>query len=577
MSENIDFGKYRTYDEIHAVMKQLTDIYPNLSKLYSIGQSLQGRELWTMEVTNYKTGPAEEKPGMWIDGNTHSPEVTGSAVCLKTIWYLLHNYGKDSFITDLMDTRSLYILPRLNPDGAEIWMTKPYHHTKAGIPNPDFESGEGHYEDDVDGDGNIVQMRIQDPSGAWKVSKKDPRLMLKRVPEDTEEDGPFYRVIGEGMFLKYRHGREVKMAPPRFLGGSNRNYPAHWAPGGLPLGSAGPFPLWEREAHALSDFWVDHPNLGSIHTFHTSGGLVLRESITKPDSWFIDSGFEGDLAAYKAISKVGEDLTGYPAISAFEEFTFEDDRPFRRGCGMSFFYEQLGVFIFSIELWDWAGLLGIGNFRERGGIKFSWDRLPEEQQLKSLEWIDREMNGEGFINWKPFNHPQLGPVEIGGLNIRHTKRNPPPGKWLDYESDKTLMFALKHAALLPLLRIANTSITKVADRVYKIEAQLENTGFLPTNVTQVAIKIKVAKLVSAELQFGDDVELISGHEIENLGHLDGRFAKLLLPRVVGGEIEDKTKRHVEWVVKTKQSVPTTVTVVARCPRAGVDRKQVTLE
>ena len=155
MSENIDFGKYRTYDEIHAVMKQLADTYPDLSKLYSIGQSLQGRELWTMEVTNYKTGPAEEKPGMWIDGNTHSPEVTGSAVCLKTIWYLLHNYGKDSFITDLMDTRSLYILPRLNPDGAEIWMTKPYHQTKAGIPTPDFETGEGHYEDDVDGDDGI--------------------------------------------------------------------------------------------------------------------------------------------------------------------------------------------------------------------------------------------------------------------------------------------------------------------------------------------------------------------------------------------------------------------------------------
>jgi len=355
MSENIDFGKYRTYDELYAVMKQLADEYPNFSKLYSIGQSLQGRELWTMEITNQETGPADEKPGMWIDGNTHSPEVTGSAVCLKTIWYLLYKYGKDSFVTDLLDTRSIYILPRLNPDGAELWLTKPYHRTMAAIPNPEFEDGEGHYEEDVDGDGNIVQMRIPDPSGNWKVSKKDPRLMLMRDPADTEDDGPFYRVIGEGLFLKYRPGKEIKMAPRRWLGGTNRNYPAHWAPGGLPLGGAGPYPLWEREARALADFWYDHPNLGGIHTFHTSGGLVLRESITKTDDWFIEAGFEADIASYKALAKIGEDLTGYPAISAFDEFTFEDDRPFRRGCGMSFFYEHLGVHIFSIELWDWPG------------------------------------------------------------------------------------------------------------------------------------------------------------------------------------------------------------------------------
>ena len=109
MSENIDFGKYRTYDELYTVMKQLVEEYPNLSKLYSIGKSLQGRELWTMEITNHTTGPAEEKPGMWIDGNTHSAEVAGSAVCLKTIWYLLYNYGKNSFITELLDTRSIYI------------------------------------------------------------------------------------------------------------------------------------------------------------------------------------------------------------------------------------------------------------------------------------------------------------------------------------------------------------------------------------------------------------------------------------------------------------------------------------
>jgi len=572
----IDFGKYRTYDELYVVMKSLADTHPHLMRLYSIGKSLRGRDLWTAEITNHATGSADEKPGMWIDGNTHSPEVAGSAVCLKTIWCLLSNYGKDPLTTDLLDTRSIYVLPRLNPDGAEIWLTQPYHRPGAGVPNPEFENGEGHYEEDVDGDGHIVQMRIEDPNGNWKISRKDPRLMLRRSHQDRDEDGPFYRVMTEGMLLKHRPGKEIKMAPRRFLGGTNRNYPAHWAPGGLPLGGAGPFPLWEREARAIADFWAEHPNLGIIHTLHTSGGVMLRESITKPDSWFVEAGLEADLMAYKAMAKVGEELTGYPAISAFEEFTFEDDRPFRRGCGMSFFYEHLGAFVFSIELWDWYSLVGIGNFRERGGVRFNWDNLTEDQQLKALEWIDREANGKGFIDWKAFKHPQLGSIEIGGIDDKYTKKNPPEGKWLNYEMDKTIMFAVKHAALLPLLRIAKTTVTKLADRIYKIEAQVENTGFLPTNVTQMAAKIGVAKPVIIELSLEENAELVSGYDRTELGHLDGRSAKLLLPRVVGGEVEDKTKRQAEWVVRLKNSEQSEATIIARCPRAGVDRKVVSL-
>src|SRR3989337_1276931 len=147
MSKNvvdIDYGKHRTFNELYKTMKDLADAYPKLSKLYSIGKALQGRDLWTMEITNLATGPAKEKPCLWIDGNTHAGEVTGCAVCLKTIGYLLTKYGKDPFVTDLLDTRGLYILPRLNPDGAEIFLVQPYHRTAGGISNPDFQDGEGH-------------------------------------------------------------------------------------------------------------------------------------------------------------------------------------------------------------------------------------------------------------------------------------------------------------------------------------------------------------------------------------------------------------------------------------------------
>ena len=572
-----DFGKYPLFEELVEIMNEIHKKYSHLTKLYSIGKTLQGRDLWTMEVTNKETGPGEEKTGIWVDGNTHSSEPTGTNVCLKTIWHLVTKYGVDETVTEIMDNRVFYVLPRVNPDGAEIFLTKPYHYTSGGVPNPDFADGEGHYEEDVNGNGKSAFMRIEDHNGDYKRSKKDLRLMIKRAPEDTlEKDGPFYKVLREGLFMKWKPGKEITMAPRRYLGGSNRNFPAYWAPGGLPLGGSGPFPLWEREPRVISDFWSSHPNLSGIHTYHTSGGLILREANAHPDNWFQEAGCEEDLEVYKVLGAIGEELTEYPCISIFDEFTFEDDRPFRRGCATSFFYEHLGAYVFSTELWDWPWMIGLDHFRERGGVDFDWAKLSEDEQLNELKWID-ENYPDGFLDWTPYEHPQLGPVEIGGVERKYTRRNPPPGKWLEYEVDKCLMFAIRHATLLPLLRITEHKVEKVAEKVYKVSAQIANTGFMSTNVTKMAVKIKVAKPVLAEIKLPEGAELVIGHEKVDLGHLEGRSAKLLLPRVIGADVVDKTRSSVEWVIKTKTEEPLEVTIETRCPRAGTDRKKVILQ
>ncbi|MCW4051013.1 MAG: M14 family zinc carboxypeptidase [Candidatus Bathyarchaeota archaeon] len=85
---------------------------------------------------------------------------------------------------------------------------------------------------------------------------------------------------------------------------------------------------------------------------------------------------------------------------------------------------------------------------------------------------------------------KTGPVEIGGVERKYTRRNPPPGKWLEYEINKSMMFALRHAALLPLIMVIDSRVTKVADEVYKVSARVENTSFMPTNVTKMAVQIK---------------------------------------------------------------------------------------
>jgi hypothetical protein len=76
----IDWTHYHNHAETAAILKQFADGHRNLCKLYSIGKSFQGQDIWCLEITNYATGAAENKPGMYIDGNTHAGEVSGAEV-----------------------------------------------------------------------------------------------------------------------------------------------------------------------------------------------------------------------------------------------------------------------------------------------------------------------------------------------------------------------------------------------------------------------------------------------------------------------------------------------------------------
>jgi murein tripeptide amidase MpaA len=152
----IDFGKYHTYDEMTAGLQGLAAAFPELAQLNSIGRSHQGRELWAMEITNRATGAADAKPALYVDGNCHGEEVIASEAAYYAIWYVLSNYGSDPMVTELLDTRALYILPRINPDGAEWSLTTPFHHVGNGHYPFWEEPLSGHREKDLNGDGRIT-------------------------------------------------------------------------------------------------------------------------------------------------------------------------------------------------------------------------------------------------------------------------------------------------------------------------------------------------------------------------------------------------------------------------------------
>ena len=113
------FDTYYRYDDLSSLLHEYADEYPHLIQIKSIGKSFEGRDVWLLTVTNRETGAANEKPALWVDGNIHATEVSPSMACLYLLHTLVKGYGEDEDVTRCLDSRAFYILPRVNPDGAE--------------------------------------------------------------------------------------------------------------------------------------------------------------------------------------------------------------------------------------------------------------------------------------------------------------------------------------------------------------------------------------------------------------------------------------------------------------------------
>jgi murein tripeptide amidase MpaA len=148
-----------------------------------------------------------------VDANIHATEIAGTTTALYYLNSLLTGYGKDPRITRLVDESTSYVVPRINPDGAELAMAKVPKYIRSGVRSyPWEEKDEGLHPQDINQDGRILQMRLKDPNGDWKISSLNSRLMEKRRPD--ERDGQFYRLLNEGLLedfdgfiIKTKRGR----------------------------------------------------------------------------------------------------------------------------------------------------------------------------------------------------------------------------------------------------------------------------------------------------------------------------------------------------------------------------------
>ena len=547
------FDRFYRHTELTSLLQDFTGAFPDLAGLESIGTSHEGRDIWALTIS----GPGDplEKPGFLVDGNIHGSEVTASTAALHAAWTLLSGYGEDAEITRLVDGTAVYVVPVISPDGVEQVLSGSGWVRSGTRMYPHEEARDGLHMEDIDGDGRILSMRIPDPGGGWKVSDDDPRLLVPRRFDDTE--GTFYRVLPEGRIHNY-DGVEVGVAPAQQGLDFNRNFPANWKPEVHQQG-AGDYPFSEPEPRALAEFVHRHANLCGVHSLHTGMESIIRPPSTQTDKKMPAA----DLRRVWQIGRLGVRETGYVL---FSDHKLNDDVYAIHGDFGCWCYEFLGLIAFTVELWDLRARSG-KDYLELSQMnkEADLDGL-EEVELALLRWNDETLDGDGFVDWRPYEHPQLGPVEIGGWQRLWRNNAPPP--CLEDTCRKETAFLLAHTKACPRLGAEVHEVTALGDGAWRIAVAVRNDGYLPTQVTEQAVKMGKARPIEARIELDDGAELLLGQAREELGQLDGYGADTWR----GDGVSGRQRRKVEWVIRC--AGPPAARITVRSERAGTVRLRV---
>lgn len=533
MSIKFQPDHYYLYDEMVQLLEAWVQQYPDLLRYSSIGVTGQGREIPCLEITAHDAIRPEEKTGYLINGNLHGAEVISSTAVLSFVDDLLCRYAGSEELQQLLKTVVIYAIPRINCDGSELCLTTPYW--ARGSANPYFPAEDGVYAEDINGDGEILKMRIPDPNGAFKCSPLDSRLMVPRGPGDTQ--GPFYSVFTEGLVRGDLH--PLQEARPQRALDPNRAFPYNWSMDSIYVmqngrQASGPYPLYEPEARALADFIVEHPNLVGVNDCHSYGGIHISPLAFCPER----EPLMEDAIAYGVIGGQGAAKTGYQVQGIFPPGV----KDFIKGAFVPWAYYMYGIFAWTTEIW---------SFLSQSNPDRGTDRTPHDEQLPDqkllLDWDDTVNHGEGFMPWTPFDHPQLGKVEIGGWRDK-TMRYNPPRQFIPQECKKARDFTYLNLAALPRLEVSVTDCSRDGAN-YRLRIEVANVGYLPTSGSKMAETLNKAGPVQLFVTQG-----AHRRPAQSLGHLPG-FGKVSVDLYVAGNPGDA----LQIAVKASKVCPASIT------------------
>lgn len=514
---------YQTYDQMTDAIQGIVGD-SDVASVTSIGQSREGRDIWLITLADDGDLPAEDRPGVLMVGTLSGDLVSGSSISVGAVEWLIDQNGSNEEVTRLLSRNVVYVVPRLNPDGAEEFFGDVEWGRRGNAWDEDDDNDARMGEDgpnDLNGDGAITVMRVPDRSGDLILHPDDPRFMKEADPSAGES----------GTHRLYIEGTDD----------DGDGFIAEDGPGGVDLDRnfQHAYPYWEADAgrhmvsepesRAIMDFLVERVNIAAMLTFGHSDNLVVPPN----GQGNLDAPRTFDLIDWAAASNDGVfDVGVFPGQTNFGNLRQRGAQPGANNPPeqgqrpvMTFNGQDRPYFEAVSEAYrEITGIERTGYNREAEGALFQFGYfqygipsfstqgwgLPEAEGETFEQRYLNAMEAEGldtWIEWQPFDHPTLGAVEIGGFYPNRTVGPPPaalPGLGAPHGE-----FIARLGGMLPNVRFVEATAEAIGGGLWKVDAVVENTGYFPTTIahgqrngavdpTLVQIQIDADDIVSGD-------------------------------------------------------------------------------
>jgi len=509
----------------------------------TIATSRAGREVSALRITN-GADPVPGTPAILIVAGIDGPRAYTSSLALRHAWQLVAGYGRDEKVTGLLDTTTVYVVPRLDVDGCEARFATPLAEVLGTGHGFDDDRDGRQGEDgpaDVNGDGVVSWMRVPDPEGTWVADPNDPRAL--REAERAKGERGTWKLLPEGLDSD---GDEEVAEDPERDAVVNRNFPRHWKEHDP---ASGLYPTHEPVAEGMVNFLLEAKDIALVVTYGEQGNLVEKPEKQGDDGpsrrGDVRTGvYESDLPLYEELGERYREATENETKGLGEQ----------HGSLQGFLYHHRGLLCLDVDPWSMP--LDAeppeeapeetdgesGGAEEKDGEETDEEELPDpSDDARRLDWADQNA-ADAYIPWTPFDHPQLGPVEIGGW--RPYARVEPPASELDGLAESHFAFLLQLGALLPRLEWTEATGAALGGGLVEVRATLENAALLPQQ-TRAAIRSRTVRPARVRLVLPEGAELLGGEPQTLVRDLAGTGGRRELRWLVGG-VDDPTRIQVSF-------------------------------
>ncbi len=529
-----DPNKISTCEELSASIQSLAREHPDFVRLSTLAKSTQGRNVWLLDIGFGDESVRLQNPAMLVVAGIEGDDLPGMEAAMAFAESLCERNESEE-IRPLLETTSIYIIPCLNPDSAKRYYETPQFETSANL-KPFDNDNDGLIDedgpDDLNHDGIISWIRIEDPKGKYISHPDDNRILVEADPIKGEQGK--WLLITEG---KDNDGDE-KINEDGIEGVNfNKNFPFDY-PWFDP--QAGIHQMSENETRALAEFVVSHPHIGIVFTFESQSNLLKkpesgdrskdRDAQTKIRTE--DAKYYEQLGKdYREILEIGKEIQTDPTPGSFSNWMY-----FHRG--------RLSL---SAPVWSPEIALALKKKEKDEENEDEKDTEDESKKNKDteekkdekkkdeddrakterdyLKWLEERPEGllDSFLPWRQeIEHPDFPgqKVEIGGF-FPYAKKVPPLNLLPDLKAKET-EFLIQLAGKHPKIVIEDVKVKHLGAGVYDIRAYVKNDGYLPT---VLAHEERTREILPTRLEIDlPNESILAGRKRTILGPLEGGAA-----------------------------------------------------